>query len=79
MAADIVAVDAGQIPVQDDHVVAGDREAHEGVGAVEYDIHRHALAAQPGSDRAGQDLEVLDHQHLIGDGRLSRGLGAAAG
>jgi hypothetical protein len=33
------------------------------VVAVQDHVDRHALAAQPGPDRAGQDLEVLNHQH----------------
>jgi hypothetical protein len=46
-------VDARQIPVQDDDVVAGDREVAEGVGPVKDDVDGHALAAQSGPDRAG--------------------------
>ena len=41
-------------------------EVAEGVGPVEDDVDGHALAAQPGPDRAGQDLEILDDQHSHG-------------
>ena len=61
--ADVVAVDAGQVPVEHDDVVAGDGEVLERVGAVQDDVDGHALAAQPGPDRPGQDLEVLDDKH----------------
>ena len=56
-------VHAGQVPVEHHDVVAGRRQVLERVGAVEDHVDRHALAAQPGPDRAGQDLEVLDDQH----------------
>ena len=61
--ADVVAVDAGQVAVENDHVVAGDRDPLQGFGAVRRDVDGHALAAQPGRDRPGQDLEVLHDQH----------------
>ena len=62
-AAHLVAVHAGQVPVEHDHVVTGDREMLERVVAVQHDVDRHALAAQPGADGPGQHLEVLDDQH----------------
>jgi hypothetical protein len=38
------------------------RQALDRAVAVEDHVDRHPLAAQPGSDRAGQNLEVLNHQ-----------------
>ena len=61
--AHLVAVHAGQVPVEHHHVVPGDRQVLERVVAVEDHVDRHALAAQPGADRPGQDLEVFDDQH----------------
>jgi hypothetical protein len=56
-------VGAGQVPVQHHHVVPGDGDALERVVPVERDVDRHALPAQPGPDRGGQDLEILDNKH----------------
>jgi hypothetical protein len=61
--AHVVAVRAGQVPVEDHHVVPGDCQMLQGGVAVADHVDRHPLAAQPGPDRAGQDLEVLHHQH----------------
>ena len=61
--AHLVAVHAGQVAVEDHHVVAGDGQPLQRVVAVEDHVDGHALAAQPGADGAGQDLEVLDDQH----------------
>src|ERR1039458_4081780 len=54
---------AGEVSVEHHHVVAGDGQVRERVGAVQGHVDRDALAAQPGPDRAGQNLEVLDDQH----------------
>jgi hypothetical protein len=35
----------------------------ECIGAVEDHVDRHALAAQPGAEGPGQDLEIFDDQH----------------
>jgi hypothetical protein len=54
-AAHVVTVRAGQIPVEDHHVIPGQRQALDRAVAVEDHVDRHPLAAQPGSDRAGQN------------------------
>ena len=61
--ADLVAVDSGQIPVQDDDVVVGDLHLGQRFGAVPHDVHRHRLATQPHGYRIGEIGLVLDHQH----------------
>ena len=58
LAARLVAVDVGQIQ-SGHHVVAGDRRAAQGVGAVEGDVDRHALAPQARADGFGQVLVIL--------------------
>ena len=35
----------------------------ERVDPVEDNVDRHALAAKPGPDRPGHDLEILDDEH----------------
>ena len=61
--ADLVAVHAGQVPVKHDHVVPGDGQVLERVVAVQGDVDRHPLPAQPGPDRPGEHLEILRDQH----------------
>ena len=61
--ADVVAGHAGQVPVQHHHVIAGDRQAFQGRGAIQGDVDGHPLPAQPGRHRAGQHLVVLGHQN----------------
>ncbi|GAA2350118.1 hypothetical protein GCM10010376_85310 [Streptomyces violaceusniger] len=55
-------MDAGQVAVEDHHVVAGDGKMFEGGSSVQDDVDGHALMAQPVSDGAGEDLEVLDDE-----------------
>ena len=62
-AADLVAVYAGQVAVEHEHVVVGEREVRERVVAVERDVDGHALAAQARSDRLGQLDVILDQQY----------------
>ena len=59
----LVAVHSGQVPVQHHDVIAGDGQMLERVVPVENDVDGHALAAKPGPDRLGQDLEVFNYQH----------------
>ena len=61
--ADIVAMHAGQVPVQHHHVIAADRQALQGCGAVQGHVDSHSLSAQPGRQRRGQDLVVLGYQN----------------
>lgn len=61
--ADVVTVDAGQVPVQDHDVVARDRQAFGCIAAVEDHVDRHPLTTQPGRDGPGQYLEVFDDQY----------------
>ena len=61
--ADLIAVDAGQIPVQDDDVVVGDLHLRQRLSAVPRDVDRHRLATQPQCYRIGEVGLVLDHQH----------------
>ncbi len=63
LAADLVAVDAGQVPVQHDHVIPVDGGLGERVAAVEGHVDGHALTAQYGRYRQRQLGVVLDHQH----------------
>ena len=65
--ADLVTVDAGQIAVQHDYVVARCGDVRERVVAVEGNIDGHTLAAQPGRDRQsptsdGPPQAALSHQ-----------------
>ena len=59
-AADLIAVHAGQVTVEHEHVVVGEREVGERVVAVERYVDGHALAAQPGGDRVGQLGVILN-------------------
>ena len=61
--ADLVAVDAGNVAVQNDDVVARGRAVAEGVGTVKHDVDRHALAAQARGQRHRQLGVVFDQQH----------------
>ncbi|BCJ29407.1 hypothetical protein Asera_35150 [Actinocatenispora sera] len=61
--AHFVAGHARQVAVQDDHVVAGDRQVFQRVGTVQNDVDRQPRPAQPRPDRPGQHREVLDDQH----------------
>jgi hypothetical protein len=63
LAAQLVAGHAGQVAVEHDHVVAGDRGLLVPVHPVVRDVDRHALAAQPPGHRVGQSGLVLHHQH----------------
>ena len=70
-AAHLVAVDDGQVAVQDHHVVAGAAEAVECFLPVQGEVHGHALTAQPGGDRRGEHFVILyDKQsHRLQDAR----------
>ncbi|MCX4697606.1 hypothetical protein [Streptomyces sp. NBC_01373] len=56
-------MDAGQIAVEYDDVVAVDLDALQGGRPVEGQVDRHPLPAQPGGDGLGELFMVLDHQH----------------
>lgn len=60
--AHVVAVQAGQIPVEHDHVVVADERAIEPCRAVVGDIDGHLRPAQAHADRVGQLFIVFDHQ-----------------
>jgi hypothetical protein len=60
--ADVVAVHAGQVPVQHHHVVAVHREPVQGIVAVEGHVDGHPAAAQPGGHRPGQPVVVFGYQ-----------------
>jgi hypothetical protein len=62
-AADVVAVEPGQVAVEQDHVVAVADGVPQGVLAVEDDVHGHPLTAEPDRDRRGELLVVLDDEH----------------
>ena len=61
--AHLVAVYAGQVPVEHDHVVVGERDPPERLTAVERDVDSHPFAAQHGRHGFGQAWMILDHQH----------------
>jgi hypothetical protein len=61
-----VAADAGQVPVQNDHVVAGQGHVVERVLPVKDHVDGHALAAQPRCHRLGEPSVILNHQHYHG-------------
>jgi hypothetical protein len=61
--ADFVAAGSGQVPVQHHDVIAGDGQMVERAVPVEDHVDRHALPAQSGPDRRGQDLEIFNDQH----------------
>ena len=60
--ADLIAVHAGQVAVQHDHVVAVDGGTVQGSPAIKRHVNGHPLAAQHVSDRLGQLLVVFDQQ-----------------
>ncbi len=62
-AADVVAVDLGQVAIEHDDVVrSGERLAQRG-GAVAREVDRHALAAQAARHRIAHPGLVLGNQH----------------
>src|SRR5699024_11392983 len=57
-AGDVVAVGAGQVPVQDDDVVVVDRKVFQGcVGVIDH-AHRHGFSAEHHRDRGGPNPYV---------------------
>src|SRR5204863_120066 len=62
-AADVVAVNLGQVPVEQDHVGAVSGSVAQRVLAVEGDIDWHSLTAKPDRNRGGELLVVLDYEH----------------
>ena len=58
-AADVIAVHAGQVPVQHHHVIAADRQPVEGGVAIEGHVDRHPVAAQARRDRLGQPFVIF--------------------
>ena len=77
-AADLIAMDARQIAVEDDDVVLVDRQVTERIGAVQGDIDGHAFLAQAGGDGFGQHLVIFDDEQSHGHA-LSVGLPSARG
>ena len=63
--ADLVAVDSGQIPVEQDHVVVGGQCAFQPGRPVDGDVHGHLRSAQAGSNRLGHLGVILDHEHPV--------------
>ncbi|GAA3288872.1 hypothetical protein GCM10020218_056030 [Dactylosporangium vinaceum] len=63
MTAYVVAADAGQVAVEDDHVVPVHGQPLEGLDAVENKVDGQALTAQAVGDGLGQDLEILNDEH----------------
>jgi hypothetical protein len=61
-AADLVAVQLGQVAVEHDHVVVDHARLHERARAVVGDVDGHALAPQPAGDRPREALLVLRNQ-----------------
>ena len=71
--ADLVAVGAGEVPVEDHDVVAAGAQAGQGVVAVQRHVDDHPVAAQPRRDGPGQPLVVLRYQHSHGHKMPRRG------
>jgi hypothetical protein len=63
LVADVVAVDLGQVAVQDEDVVADHARLLERHGAVARDVHGHALAAQAAGHRLGELGVVFGEEH----------------
>ena len=61
--AERIAVDARQVAVEDDHVVAVEVELGRRLQAVVRGVDRHALVAQALDQHVGERPGVLDHQH----------------
>jgi hypothetical protein len=61
--ADLVPVYPGQVPVQHDHVIAGQGHMIQRVLPVEGHIDGHALVAQPARHRLGEPPVIFHHQH----------------
>ena len=62
-AADLVAVELGQVAVEDDDVVGDDARLDQRGCAVVGDVDGHALAAQAAGDGAGQPAFVFGDEH----------------
>jgi Domain of unknown function (DUF1707) len=58
----IVEFDAGQVAVEDDHVVGVDVESGRGFQPVAGDVHGHALVSQAFGHPVGEGAGVLGHQ-----------------
>ena len=56
-------MDAGEVAVEDDHVVAVDGDPFEGGFPVVDHVDRHRLPAQAAGDGVGQDRLVFHYQH----------------
>ena len=61
--ADPVAVYAGQVPVQHDHVVAGHGDVVKRFLPIASEVHGHPLVPQPGRHRLGESLVIFHDQH----------------
>src|SRR5262249_39168953 len=59
----VVAVQAGQVSVEHDHVVVVEQGPLKPGRAVERDVDGHPRLAQPGGDRLGHLLIVFDHKY----------------
>ena len=62
-AAHVVAVEARQVAVEHEHVVADDPRLDQRVGSVRREVDGHPLPPQPARDRIGQPPFVLCDQH----------------
>jgi hypothetical protein len=60
--AELVAVDSGEVAVQNDDIVGSEIQFAGGLEAVVGDVNGHALIAQPFSDLVRELREVLDDQ-----------------
>ena len=70
--ADGVAVDAGQVAVEHDDVVAVELQLGGGVEPVVGDVDGHALVSQALGDVVGEPPRVFDDQHPHRDPRSAR-------
>ena len=71
LAADLVAVDVGQVAVQHDHVVVDDGRALERLIAVERDVDGESVAAKAARERLGEPGLVFGDEDAHGHGEPS--------
>ena len=54
---------AGQVPVENDHVVPVEAHVRERLQAVKHKVDRHPFPAEPVPERRGQPTVIFHHKH----------------